>query len=360
MENYHFDLIVIGAGMSGMTAVITALNQGLRVGIVNTGFGLFVFGSGCIENCQTLHKEAPENFNKAIDLFLENARLAECPFYGSINEIRYLPTIMGGFQAVSFAPFYLWKGNASESIRSAVVGINGVSSFNADYTAERLNYTAKFNDFKTNYVAKEINLSIKPKSVASMLQFANRFDFDSRFYDELQEALKPISREADLIIIPGIFGLRSKFQKIYDFEHELDCNLCELSNIPPSIPGLRLFNVLIAHLRKNGAEFFSGFSVKNLEIKNGHCQTIEVDIPARSLCIDFDSIILATGQFSKSLIGLDFFDVDEWLRPITKSGTVIADNLYAIGDLLRNVGGNDNRHSILTGYRAGMSIVERR
>ena len=355
MESYRFDLIVVGAGIAGMTAAASAASRGLRVGLVNTGFGQFVFGAGCIES-QHLHaNEGPAALEEAITFFCDMTRQAGCPFQGGLGVRRHLPTILGSFQTVALAPFYLWNSNTDEPVRAAVVGIEGLSSFDAHFAVERLTFNARRLEFNSSYVAREIALSKEPGTVASTLQFANRFDRDLGFRTELLEALRPFTRDADLIILPGMLGLRSKLREISEFESALGRPLCELPTLPPSVPGLRLFHALEAHLRKTGIEFFSGFPVSSLEIGNGLCSGVHVDIPGRPLHLRTKAVILASGQFSASLLGPDFFGTDGRLRPIGSAGTVIADNLYATGALLRNTGGQGgNERAILTGYRAGM------
>jgi len=355
MESDRFDLIVVGAGISGMTAAAAAGSQGLRVGLVNTGLGQFVFGAGCIESRQPLANEAPQVLEEAIAFFCAMTRHAGCPFHGGLGVRRHLPTIMGSFQTVALAPFYLWNSDTDEPSRAAVVGIKGLSSFDATFATERLTDNARRSGFNSTYVAREITLTREPGTVPSTLQFANRFDRDPTFRQELLEALKPFTRDCDLIILPGMLGLHSREPEISEFERALDCPLCELPTLPPSVPGLRLFHALEAHLRKIGVEFFSGFSVQSLDIGDGRCAGVWVDIPARPRHLLSESVILASGQFSASLLGAEFFGTDGWLRPITRSGALIADNLYATGALLRNTGGHGgNERAILTGYRAGM------
>jgi glycerol-3-phosphate dehydrogenase subunit B len=358
MESTRFDLLVVGAGISGMTAAAAAASQGLRVGLVNSGFGLFVFGAGCVESQQLLPNERPEALEKAIAFFCNVTQQAGCPFYGRLGEQRQLPTMMGSFQSVALAPFYVWNSDGATPRRAAVVGIKGLSSFDARFVAERLTHNARRLELGTSYAAKEIALSSEEGT--STLAFANRFDRDPHFRLALQDALKPIAKEVDVIILPGILGQRSRFREISDFEQSVGCHLCEVPTLPPSVPGLRLFHALESHLRKIGVEFFSGFPVKKIEIENRRCQAVLVDVPARPLRLRADSVILASGQFSAHLLGSVFFGVDGQLRPITSAGTVIADNLYAAGALLRSTGGHGgNERAILTGYRAGMSSAER-
>jgi glycerol-3-phosphate dehydrogenase subunit B len=293
---------------------------------------------------------------EAVDFFCTLTGAAGCPFRGGLDQKRHLPTILGSFQSVSLAPHSLWNSDSAGSHRASVVGIEGLSSFDACFAAERLNYHAPRLGLGTSYVAREIRLSQQHETVPSTLQFAHRFDQDAAFRQELQEALTPIATEdTDLIILPGILGLHSKYRDISDFEQAVGCPLSELPTLPPSVPGLRLFHALEAHLRKIGVEFYSGFSVKELEMEQGHCRGVMVDIPGRPLALVADSVVLASGQFSGHLLGPLYSGVDADLHPVTALGQSIADNLYVTGALLREGGGRGgNERAIVTGYRAGL------
>jgi glycerol-3-phosphate dehydrogenase len=102
-------------------------------------------------------------------------------------------------------------------------------------------------------------------------------------------------------------------------------------------------------------EFFSGFPVSRLEMDKGRCAGVCVDVPGRPRHLRAKVVVLASGPFSVSLLGGDFFGTDGRLRPINSGGAVIADNLYATGALLRSTSGQGgNERAVLTGYRAGM------
>jgi anaerobic glycerol-3-phosphate dehydrogenase len=155
--------------------------------------------------------------------------------------------------------------------------------------------------------------------------------------------------------MPGIFGLKSGQDKIEALESELGCLLCELPTLPPSIPGMRLFNRLEAYLRCSGVEFFTGFPIQKLEIENAHFTGVLLDAPARPLRLTADSVVLATGPFSSKLLGTSSFSVNSDLRLMESSGALIAGNLYAAGAILRNSSARGgNAMAILTGYASGM------
>lgn len=355
-SSHHFDVIVAGAGIAGLTSAAAAASRKLRVALVSTGPGTFVFGAGCVE-LQNMDRHTP-GLEEALNFFCEFTELAGCSFRGGVDETHYVPTILGSFQTVSLAPFYLWSGDPVEATEVAVVGIHGLSSFDANFIAERLAYHAGKMDRGSRYVSREITLSLAPETVPSTLQFANRYDRDPRFRAELRDALKPIAAKVGVIILPGILGLKSGDGEIDWLQHELDCKLCELPTLPPSIPGIRLFNRLEARLRSIGVEWFTGFPIRQLQFSASRCTGLLLETPARPLHLTAENMILATGPFSGNLLGPSFHDFDSDLRPVDSSGAAIAENLTGAGAILHNSSAHGgNGMAVLTGYIGGMRVA---
>jgi glycerol-3-phosphate dehydrogenase subunit B len=349
----HFDVIVAGAGVAGITSAAVAASRGLRVALVSTGPGSFVLGAGCVE-VQNMDRNTP-SLEEAIGFFRNFTELAGCGFRGGLEEKRYVPTILGSFQTVSMAPFYMWNGDPSAASQVAVVGIRGLSTFDSNFVAERLAYHASKLERGSKYIAYEIDLSIEEDTVPGTLQFGNRYDRDARFRQELRDALKPIATKANAIILPGILGLKSGQIEIDWLENQLGCLICELPTLPPSIPGVRLFNRLEARLRKAGVEVFSGFPIQKMEIEDRRYKGIMLDAPARPLHLTSETMILATGPFSGKLMGAPWSGVNRDLHPLDSTGAVVAENIYAAGAILHNSKAHGgNAMAILTGYASGM------
>lgn len=353
VRSNHFDVIIAGAGISGITSAAAAASRGLRVALVSTGPGSFVLGAGCVE-VQNMDRTMPL-LEEAINFFRNFTELAGCGFRGGLGECRHIPTILGSFQTVSMAPFYMWNGDPAASSQVAVVGINGLSSFDSDFIAERLAFHASKFEQGSTYLAREIELSIEPGTVPGTLQFGNRYDRDSHFREELRSALEPIAAKSTLIVLPGILGLKSGLKEIEWMERELGCMICELPTLPPSIPGIRLYNRLESRLRRIGVEFFTGFPIQQLQIRNRHCEGVLLETPARAMQLSSDTLILATGPFSGKLLGTHSFGFKHDLLPVDSAGETIADNILAAGAILRNSSARGgNAMAILTGYISGM------
>jgi anaerobic glycerol-3-phosphate dehydrogenase len=154
--------------------------------------------------------------------------------------------------------------------------------------------------------------------------------------------------------------MKSGDDDIRQFEEDIGCPVCELSTMPPSVPGLRLLRRFERRLIELGVEVCTGFSVQKLCLENNECTGIVLDTPGRPRRISADAVVLACGRFSRLLADCPSEDkpsarVSEELQPLGSDGQVIARNLYECGSVL---GESEPRHgnaiAILSGYRAAM------
>ena len=192
------------------------------------------------------------------------------------------------------------------------------------------------------------------------VEVADHVDRDPAYRDALVAALKGVVQGAELLIIPGILGMKSGDDDIRQFEQDIGCPVCELSTMPPSVPGLRLLRRFERRLSELGVEVCTGFSVQKLCLENDECTGIILDTPGRPRRISAEAVVLACGRFSGLFEGRDAEDelrarVTEELQPVSREGKVIARNLYECGSVL---GESEPRHgnaiAILSGYRAAM------
>ncbi|MDR3726829.1 MAG: FAD-binding protein [Terracidiphilus sp.] len=354
MGTNRFDVVVVGAGLSGLTAAAAAAHQNLKVALVATGPGSFVLGPGWLKAEDVARVSSEPELREAIAFFCERSQFAGCSFAGDIAAARFLPTVLGDFQRVAFAPFSMWNSAPSEGSSTAIVGIRGLSSFDENFMADRLNEHARAMGSSCTYAGRQISLSRNLGIPVTTLRIAAYFDRDPAFRTELIDALRSAASGFTRILVPGMLGTQSSDQQLAQFEQDLGCSLCEMPTLPPSVPGLRVFHRLESQLRKNGVELYRGFPVQKVELLDDSCVQLQVDTPGHPMILRGESVVLATGQYSANLLGNACAGYDEQMRPITSTGSVMAPNLFVAGSLLHS-GAKDGGDAmeILTGYRAG-------
>lgn len=354
MSANECEVLVIGEGLSGLVAAAAAAMEGSNVTLVSKGPGNFVLGSGCIDlDGQDRAKLGliDDRLETAVSFFLDLTSSADFAYSGAYGERHLVPTVLGSFQEASLAPRCLWQADPHKVSKVLVAGIANLPAFDAKFVAERLTSHSKRLGLTTSYRSEIVTLPHNPKHALTALEIASHIDRDNDYRGALARALRPLIRDAELLILPGILGVKSNDTDIVCFEEDIGCAVCELATLPPSVPGLRLLQRLERRLTQLGVDISIGFPVRKLCTQNRHCFGVELDTPGRPRQLRADVVILACGRFSNLL--------EPAMAEFTGYGSHL-DNVFACGSLL---GQFDPRHhnaiSILTGHQAGMLASKR-
>ncbi len=185
-------------------------------------------------------------------------------------------------------------------------------------------------------------------------------------------------------------------------ERRLERRVFEMSTVPPSVPGIRLFNVLTAALRAAGSRIALGARVVGARSTAGRIDAVEVASGAGTTSYATESVVLASGGFASGGLELDSYGttretvfglpvsgaagpdrvrflpryfavqplstagvaVDESLRPVDAKGNVIYANLHAAGAILAGAIPWQEKSgtgiSVATGYAAAQAIFAAR
>ncbi len=373
MSANGFDVLVIGEGLAGVTAAATAASQGARVTLASTGPGRFVLATACLDLNGIAYGESgslscdPQDVEEAVSFFADFSTRAGCAYEGGVEERRMLPTVMGTFQTVSLAPRSIWQGDPRSMTKAVIVGIEGLSSFDADFVAERLFFHTQQMGLNSSYRSATIKPPEDVPHPLTTVEIGTRWDRDSAYREAFTAKLKSVVSDAELMILPGVLGVKSDDSDFTHLEEKLGCAICELPTVPPSVPGLRLLQLFNRHLARSGVEVCTGFSVQKLCLDGNRCTGAYLDVPGKPRFMRADAVVLATGHFSHLLEPDEVHDnsprratlVDDEFHPLTIAGNVIATNLFECGGTIsKSEAHHGNAIAILTGYQAGMLACE--
>ncbi len=413
-----YDTVVIGAGLAGLTAGLRLTEQGQRVLIVARGVGathlapatvdvLGYLGDARVDapaaSLPALLAAAPDHpyghvtaDQLAIALAWFGDHAAGLGYVGDPSENLLLPTALGVAKPSALAPATMSGGDLRAGGRFVFVGFKGFKDFHPALIADNI-VRARL---PAPITARA--LEIQPPSGRygdlSPRVIAGRFD-DDHLGDWLTAALERGVEPDERIGVPAVLGLRRAVETWQELEKRLGRKVFEVSTLPPSIPGIRLFNALTRALRDGGARIVLGVRAAGVRATGLRIEAVEVANATGTVSYPARSVVLASGGFASGGLDLDSFGVtretvfdlpligvpegdrvrfapgyfdrqplaeagvatDDLLRPIDRSGVPVYTNLHAAGAILGGAVPWKERSgtgiSVATGYAAAQAIL---
>lgn len=414
------DVIVIGAGYAGLTAAWQLAKHGKSVDVVSKGWGTPYWSSGCLdilgyeppayqkpvanplEFLEKLTSSNPEHpyslaglaaIDTATRSFRELCQQSNYPFEGSVEENIFLPTALGSLRPSCLVPATMSAGNAAIKTPMLIVGFDGYCDFYPGLISENL--------IAQGLLVKSLSLdlpSLRKRKFLSGMVLARMFD-DEEFRQDVIDALKPKLGNIGRIGFPAVLGLNHSINALEHLQSALGAPVFEISGLPPSIPGIRLHNILVSAIEHNHGTIYNGMSVISAALDGDKVQTIKSEAASRRKEHHAKAYILATGGvlgggstadidgyaqesiFNLAMSNNDkdtlrlqkhFLDhaghpifkvgvkVDPLLRPISAKDGNACSNLYVVGDSLGNCDPVRERSlegiALTTGFRAAEII----
>jgi glycerol-3-phosphate dehydrogenase subunit B len=322
----HYDLIVIGMGLSGLMAAKTAAEAGEKVLIVGKGMGSLCLFSNTIDvlgipplagpKAMTMRdtlsqwiKDHPEHPYSTVGLegieesFSSFLSLFPPPysFQAIGNANSFLPTGAGTLRPTYLLPMTMVEGISFAEGKTLIVGFNGFKDFYAHYVADQL-------------ACRGVTLSLpdvlrQEATATALTRLMEKKSFRETIGGEIKKQLQGEAR----IGFPAVLGMHNPIQVKGDLEEIMGAKVFEIPILPPSIPGLRIFDRFKEWLIQKGITFLMGYSVSKVALKRKRCEGIEVLRPPVTTSYSADRYILATGRFIGGGLATD---TDKVFEPI--------------------------------------------
>ncbi|MHB8829973.1 MAG: anaerobic glycerol-3-phosphate dehydrogenase subunit B [Syntrophales bacterium] len=377
----RFDLIVIGSGLAGLMAARTAVERGARVLVVGRGLGgLTLFGNtidvlgrlqgetdvaagveSLVRNCpgHPYARMGWEGIERALQSF-QSLFPPPYDFVGKRRENSLLPTGAGTMRPAFLFPVTMAAGAEMIPAATLIVGFRGFKDFQADTASLHLRCRGAVIPFPRYGMG-----GMTTSAVARMME-------DRSFAERVGEAIQQQMAGERFVGLPAVLGLRESASVMKVLEAATGARVFEISMLPPSLPGTRIFERFREYLLQRGVVFLLGKQAAEAIVKDGRCERIVV--PNAPLAAEYcaDRFILATGRFLGGglLAKIDsiveplfhtpvfqparrgewfkgrFFDreahpvhqagieTDAALRPLSENGAVFLENLWAAGSIL--------------------------
>ncbi len=414
------DVLVIGGGLAGLTAALSAAEQTDRVRLISYKQSTLRHASGLIDilgytpggdlvadpfdalaDLPTGHPYThvgADGIRDGLALFDEATGDSYLGDHTDTNAL--VPTNGGTVKPTARYPKATAPGLASAPGDTLFVGFDALPDFDGPLTADHLEAAGV--PFETRGVT--ISFPGNLKDDAKVTRYAKILDQDSLVdtgsgvgdtpgREALADVVKPHLEGESRIGFPPVLGDEHADAVRADLENSLGVEVFEVPSGPPSLPGMRLEDMLFDALEEAGVRVTTGIPVIDHNAENGSVDTVTVDRKGQPVPYRADQYVLATGglvgkgvKSSREGVFEPIFDchvahdedryewfvddvfgdqpyakfgvaVDNELRPLDADDAVEFSNLRAAGAVLSgyDLGGEKSGSgvSIATGYVAG-------
>jgi glycerol-3-phosphate dehydrogenase subunit B len=312
----HFDAVVVGAGTAGLTAGARLAAGGAQVCVVAKGVGSTHLAPGTIDvlgyaperveepgsalgELAAAHPEHPyallgaEAVGSALRWLAERVEQGPLPGYryvGDLQRNHLLPTALGAVRPSALVPETMAPGDVRSGEPVCVVGAPVLRDFHASLCAANLAHGG--------LPARGVELALEAdRPDANALGLARRFD-DPAYRAAFAGELAPRLRADERVGLPAVLGLRDPHGAWEDLQRRLDRPVFEVPTLPPSVPGMRLFEVLRAALRGAGGHLVLGAEVVGAEREGGRITAVRTHAAGHDVSYHARWFVLATGGFA--------------------------------------------------------------
>ena len=321
-----FDCIIIGGGISGLTAGIRCVKEGLHTAIISSGMSALHFSSGSIDVLGYLNNEVVYKPFEAIDtltgtiaqhpytkcgkpliiealqFFKQECETQNLYLYDNENLNHFHVTALGTLKPTYFSQRSVFNEDVYNRFKKmkkiVIVNFEGYRDFHPQLAAAQLKKQALFANCEI--VAKSIempqfqDLTKHPHEFRS-IDIARIFEDKENVYT-IADAIRLAAEGADFVVIPAFMGIHN-FNEIHNMmQSRTRLLIYEVPTLPPSILGLRIDNALKSRFAQLGGVYIAGDKVVRADYTNDVVQAVyTANHPENPLEAKF--YILSTGSF---------------------------------------------------------------
>lgn len=309
------DVIVVGAGLGGLTAACHAASAGASTTVLTKGWGTLLWHTGAIdvlgylpgsdepvanprEAIVRLTAERPDHpyalvgveaVEEAVEWIRRLAEGAGYPLVGSLDRNLLLPTGLGAARPTCLAPFTMAAGDLRRTDPMLIVGLERFGDLYPRLVADNISARG----VEAEGVVVTVPTAKRRRFLTAQI-LASLFDQEP-FRDEVIRAVRATGRHAPRIGFPAVLGLHRSREAVTHLSEALEAEIFEIPTTPPSVPGLRLQTIIRRAIVSAGGRVLDNAAASRLEETADGRLAILTEAPARHQRHLATSAVLATG-----------------------------------------------------------------
>jgi glycerol-3-phosphate dehydrogenase subunit B len=377
------DVVVVGAGLAGLVAAARLAEAGASVTLVAKGHASTHWGSGGIdvaapagagtsaEGVVGLARDGhpyavlARDVEPAVGWLLGVLDAEGLPYEGGVDTpIRRIPTAIGGTRRAAIVP-----AAQAAALRpwdpDELLVVAGPAAFKDFWPAAVANSLERASVWAGDDRPSQVRgvafgmPGLWERRNLNALHLAGRFDDPAQRAEDIDALAAGIATVArgrrGRVALPAVIGLHEHAAAWAELRAALRFEPFEVPLVPPSVPGMRLYNALRSRIRSLGGRVQVGEAVARFRTERGRVTAVELEAATRSHVIRTGALVLATGgiagggliahrdgRIDEPLLGLTVAgpDRDDWLRndgldpaghPIEAAGIRTDDGLRPLG-----------------------------
>lgn len=320
-----FDTIIIGGGLSGLTAGIELARKGQKCLIVSSGQSALHFFSGSLELCAVGENpfEAAASLGEGhpyakigaerLKVLADSVR----PFFkevgvelkGEADRNHWRITPLGGLKRawLSLDEYATVPSDGKRPWRKvALLNIEGFMDFHTSYIAAGLAEMGVESVVKGISMPELDRLRLNPTEMRST-NIAKTLSGD--LVRALAARINEHAKDVDAILMPAVVGFDG-YADVVRLREKVDRPLHFLATLPPSVPGIRLQLMLKRYFQKLGGVYMLGDSVTGGHFEDGKLKSVTTSNHG-DVRFEADNFVLASGSFFSKGIVSDIYGVRE-------------------------------------------------
>jgi glycerol-3-phosphate dehydrogenase subunit B len=297
MSVIEYDVVIIGAGVAGLTAGALLAERGFKVALVTKGEPTACLSTGCVDVCSRddnpllgiknlppehpFHLAPEKTISESLNYFQTALMDMNVPYSGSAEKNRFVVSALGTFKTSCLVPSTMEAAPQDNKDSIHVITFKGLKDFYPGYIVSR---------------RKNTKFSVFDAGVYSTMSIASRFE-EKEFFEKFIIWMEKLNIEEEKLAFPAVLGLESASEIVATIAILMGKPVFEIPTIPPSMPGRRLFNALKGYFRKKGGTIYWAWPVTGIEKSSKVVEAVTTPSEGRPNSINAKAFILSTGSF---------------------------------------------------------------